>query len=88
MVYTPETFMTTKIETVSNNIPVPQFYIHGSVHRNSILIRSNKMKQNEGIYLLSRVVSSPFNNKFSYTCRSHLPKLIWPLWRKAVAQIL
>ena len=28
------------------------FYIHGSVHRNSILIRSNKMQQHAGIYLL------------------------------------
>ena len=28
------------------------FYIHGSVHRNSILIRSNKMQQYAGIYLL------------------------------------
>jgi len=29
-----------------------QFYIQGSVHRNSILIRSNKMQQYAGIYLL------------------------------------
>jgi len=28
------------------------FYIRGSVHRNSILIRSNKMQQYAGIYLL------------------------------------
>ena len=28
------------------------FYIHGSVHRNSILIRYNKMQQYAGIYLL------------------------------------
>jgi hypothetical protein len=28
------------------------FYIHGSVHHNSILIRSNKMQQYAGIYLL------------------------------------
>ena len=28
------------------------FYIHGSVHRDSILIRSNKMQQYAGIYLL------------------------------------
>ena len=28
------------------------FYIHGSVHRNSILIRSNKMQQYASIYLL------------------------------------
>ena len=29
-----------------------RFYIHGSVHRDSILIRSNKMQQYSGIYLL------------------------------------
>ena len=28
------------------------FYIHGSVHRNAILIRSNKLQQNAGVYLL------------------------------------
>ena len=28
------------------------FYIHGSVHRNSMLIRSNKMQQYAGFYLL------------------------------------
>ena len=28
------------------------FYIHGSVHRNSILIRSNKMQHYACIYLL------------------------------------
>ena len=28
------------------------FYIHGSVHRDSVLIRSNKMQQYAGIYLL------------------------------------
>ena len=27
------------------------FYIHGSVHRNSVLIRSNKMQQYAGVYL-------------------------------------
>ena len=29
-----------------------EFYIHDSVHCNSILIRSNKMQQFAGIYLL------------------------------------
>ena len=29
-----------------------KFYIHGSVHRDSVLIRSNKMQQYAGIYLL------------------------------------
>ena len=28
------------------------FYIHGSVHRDSVLIRSNKMQQYAGIYLM------------------------------------
>jgi len=28
------------------------FYIHGSVHRDSILTRSNEMQQNAGVYLL------------------------------------
>jgi len=28
------------------------FYIHGSVHRNSLLIRSNKIQHYAGIYLL------------------------------------
>jgi hypothetical protein len=32
--------------------PIPYFYIHGSVHRDSILIRSNKMQQYAGVYLL------------------------------------
>ena len=33
-------------------VVVNEFYIHGSVHRNSILKRSNKMQQYAGIYLL------------------------------------
>ena len=28
------------------------FYIHGSVHRDSVLIRSDKMQQHAGIYIL------------------------------------
>jgi len=31
-----------------------EFYIHGSVHRNSTLIRSNKIQQYAGIYLLQK----------------------------------
>ena len=31
---------------------VCEFYIHGSMHHNSVLIRSNKMQQYAGIYLL------------------------------------
>ena len=30
----------------------PHLYIHGSVHRDSILIRSNEVQQNAGVYLL------------------------------------
>ena len=39
-------------------------YIHGSVHRNSILIRSNKMQQYSGIYLLQ-------NHSTCFGCPSH-----------------
>ena len=40
------------------------FYIHGSVHRNSILIRSNKMQQYAGVYLLQ-------NYSTCFGCLSH-----------------
>ena len=40
------------------------FYIHGSVHRDSILIRSNKMQKHAGIYLL-KIYSTCFG------CPSH-----------------
>ena len=40
------------------------FYIHGSVHRNSMLIRSNKMQQYAGIYLLQ-------NHSTCFGCPSH-----------------
>ena len=40
------------------------FYIHGSVHHNSILIRSNKMQQYAGIYLLQ-------NHSTCFGCPSH-----------------
>ena len=40
------------------------FYIHGSVHRDSILIRYNKMQQYAGIYLL-QIYSTCFG------CPSH-----------------
>ena len=40
------------------------FYIHGSVHRNSILIRPNKMQQYAGIYLLQ-------NHSTYFGCPSH-----------------
>jgi len=38
------------------------FYIHGSVYRNSILIRSNKMQQYAGIYLLQ-------NHRYLFTAK-------------------
>jgi hypothetical protein len=41
-----------------------EFRIHGSVHRDSILIRSNKMQQYAGIYLL-QIYSTCFG------CPSH-----------------
>ena len=40
------------------------FYIHGSVHRNSILIRSKTMQQYAGIYLLQ-------NYSTCFVCPSH-----------------
>ena len=40
------------------------FLIHGSVHRNSVLIRSNKMQQYAGIYLLQ-------NYSTCFGCPSH-----------------
>ena len=43
---------------------VSQFYNHGSVDRDSILIRSNKMQQYAGIYLLQ-------NYSTSFGCPSH-----------------
>jgi len=39
-------------------IQTTDFYIHGSVYRNSILIRSNKMQQYAGIYLLQNFSTS------------------------------
>ena len=47
---------------VSNDLE--KFYIHGSVHRNSILIRSNKVQQYAGIYLLQ-------NYSTCFGCPSH-----------------
>ena len=41
------------------------FYIQGSVHRDSILIRSNKMQEYAGIYLLQ-------NHSTCFGCPSHL----------------
>ena len=41
-----------------------EFYIHGSVHRDSILIRSNEMQQYAGVYLLQ-------NYSTCFGCLSH-----------------
>jgi len=45
-----------------NNIV--KIYIHGSLYRTSLLIRSNKMQQYAGIYLLQ-------NHSISFGCPSH-----------------
>ena len=39
-----------------------EFHIHGSVHRDSILIRSNKMQQYAGIYLLQNYSTLHFSS--------------------------
>jgi len=41
-----------------------EFYIHGSVYRDSILIRSNEMEQYAGVYLLQ-------NYSICFGCLSH-----------------
>ena len=43
---------------------ITQFYIHGSVHRDSILIRSNEMQQYADVYLLQ-------NYSTCFGCLSH-----------------
>ena len=52
--YTPLGYLDNKSYNLYSGLitPVSEFYTHGSVHHNSILIRSNKMQQHEGIYLL------------------------------------
>jgi len=76
------------------------FYIHGSVHRNSILIRSNKMQQYTGVYLLQNrstcfgCPSHPSSGEHkTVTAASGTSHSVWatnfrPRWRKVVAQIL
>ena len=49
---------------MQNNIILPFFYIHGTVHRDSILIRSNEMQQYVGVYLLQ-------NYYTCFGCLSH-----------------
>ena len=51
--------------TVQTILRTDNFYIHGSVHRNSILrVRSNKMQQYAGVYLLQ-------NYSTCFGCQSH-----------------
>ena len=57
-----------------NNIMV-FFYIHGSVHRNYILIRSNEMQQYAGIYLLQ-------NHSTCFSGALPPQRGPWPRWRK------
>jgi hypothetical protein len=77
------------------------FYIHGSVHRDSILIRSNEMQQYAGIYLLQNYSTcfgcpsdpSPGEHKnvtaASGTATIFLQRgLIRPRWRNVVAPII
>jgi len=40
------------VPSAPDNFSLLEFYIHGSVHRDSILIRSNEMQQYAGVYLL------------------------------------
>ena len=75
--------------------------IHGSVHCNSILVRSNKMQQYAGIYLLRNYSTCfgcqmhPSSGEYktvtvaSGTATTFLHRgLIRPSWRKFVAMIL
>jgi len=52
------------VQEMTSETTSQEFYIHGSVHRNSILIRSNKMQQYAGIYLLQ-------NHYKCFGCPSH-----------------
>ena len=47
-----------------NAILFEEFYIYGSVHRDSILVRSNEMQQYAGVYLLQ-------NYSTCFGCLSH-----------------
>ena len=51
---------------MSKDCEVPQqvFYIQGSMHRDSILLRSNEMQQYAGVYLLQ-------NYSTCFGCLSH-----------------
>ena len=58
---------TTKCASFPSNIHA--FHTHGSMHRNSILIISNKMQQYAGIYLLQ-------NYSTCFGCLSHPPSSV------------
>jgi Zn-finger protein len=51
-------------QQTAENYPDWEFYAHGSVHRNSIVIRSNKMQQYACIYL-------PQNHSTCFGCPSY-----------------
>ena len=53
-----------KLIYVAHYLHIPGIYIHASMHRNSILIRSNNMQQHAGIYLLQ-------NYSTCFGCPSH-----------------
>ena len=59
-----KSYTLTRKLNIDQDTIVLQFYIHGSVHRDSILIRSNKMQQYAGIYLLQI-------NSTCFGCPSH-----------------
>ena len=61
--------------------------ILGSVHRNSILIRSNKMQQYAGIYLLQNHSLHVSGVRRNLPPPWPLATGHWPRWRKFVAQI-
>jgi len=76
------------------------FYIHGSVHRDSILLRSNEMQQYEGVYLLQNYstcfgcLSHPSSeihqtvtaaSGTSHSVRATTFRQAWPRWRNVVA---
>jgi len=70
-----------------------EFYIHDSVHRDSILIRSNEMQQYAGVYLLQHPSSVVHQTVSAASGTGHSVReitfrqrgLIRPRWRKFVA---
>ena len=101
-VFSPSDLLHSTLNTVPPRSPSDctiffQFFIHGSVHRDSILIRSNELQQYAGVYLLQNYstcfgcVSHPSSGVHQtvtaasgtghITCQS----LIRPRWWKVVA---